>query len=92
MIAIRILNSTSHYVGVLKAVFKLHFDKSWFITLFVVNDHKPYATPIFIYFFTILRLVCVHAHVKTLCARVCVFDRSKKGCGRSNAPTTIFGT
>ncbi len=43
----------------------------------------------FFTFFTILRLRCVHAHVKTLCARVCVFDWSKKGCGRSNASEAV---
>ncbi len=84
MIAIKVLNTTSHYVGVLKAFLNFTSTKqSWFITLFVVNDHKPYATPISLIFFTILRLVCVHAHVKTLCARVCVFDWSKKGCGKA---------
>ncbi len=71
MIAIKILNSTSHYVGVLKAVFKLHFDKSWFITLFVVNDHKPYATPIFIYFF-IYFTSCVRPCARKNTLRTCV--------------------
>ncbi len=65
-------------------VFKLHFDKTKLVYYcFFDNYHKPYATSIF--FFYILRLVCVHSHVKTLCARMCVFDWSKKGCGRSNA-------
>ncbi len=91
MIAIEILNSTSHYVAFLKIVFKLHFDKTKLVYYpFFVNNHKPYANPIS-FTFTILRLVCVHAHVKTLCARVCVFDWSKKGCGRSNAHRCVTG-
>ncbi len=81
MIAIKILNSTSHYVAFLNFT---STKQSWFITLFsltIINHMQPQ----FHLLFTILRLVCVHAHVKTLCARVCVFDWSKEGCGGSNA-------
>ncbi len=31
------------------------------------------------------QIMSVNAHVKTLCARVCVSDWSKEGCGKSNA-------
>ncbi len=72
MIAIEILNSTSHYVAFLKIVFKLHFDKTKLVYYpFFVNNHKPYANPISftLYHFTSCVRPCTRKNTLRTCVR-----------------------